>query len=184
MIDDDREKGFSQKETILRIEAVEQVRKGGRQFAMLYFHFVKSLVDSFGIVKAKELTQKAIFELGLERTDALRKEAKELELEFTIQNMMKITDIPFLGWDKCRGRNHCPYGEQWMTYYVDYPWFKEFAPFYCDIIDTTNCENFTRTTSHKITKNVLLGDESCEREYYPSEEVKKGVYTYGVKEKQ
>jgi hypothetical protein len=169
----------AESETILREEAVEQVRKGGKQFAMLYFHFVKTLVDSFGIEKAKELTQQAIFNLGLERTNALRSKAEELGLEYTIENMIKITDIPFLGWDKSRGQNHCPYGEQWMTYYSEYPWFAEFAPFYCDIIDTTNCENFTRDTTHKITKNVLRGDNTCERVYYPSEEVKKGEYTYG-----
>ncbi len=169
-------------ETILREEAVEEVRKAGRQFAMLYFHYTKTLVDTFGIEKAKMLTQKAIYELAIQRSNALRDKAKEQELPYTIENLMKVTDIPFLGWDKCRGNKHCPYGEQWMTYYKDYPWFTEFALFYCDIIDTTNCENFTRDTSHRITKNVLNGDDTCERVYYPSENVKKGEYTYEVKE--
>lgn len=174
---------ISNEVTILRKDAVAQVRKGGKQFAMLYFHFVKTLVEKFGIEIAKELVKETIFNLGIERSNGLRKSAEELDLEYTMENIMKITDIPFLGWDKSLGINHCPYAEQWLTYYEDYPWFQEFAPFYCDIIDTTNCENFTRSTSHRITKNVLTGDATCEREYFDSEEVKKGDYTYGTREK-
>ncbi len=79
------------------------------------------------------------------------------------------------------GRDHCPYAETWRKYFDDYPWFAEIAPFYCDIIDTTNAENFTRCLSHKITKNVLCGADTCEREYFPREEVRKGVFSYGEK---
>jgi hypothetical protein len=49
---------------------------------------------------------------------------------------------------------------------------------YCDVIDTTNIENFTRTTSHRITKNLLWGDDECSREYFESEPVKQGKFTY------
>jgi hypothetical protein len=73
----------------------------------------------------------------------------------------------------------CPYAETWTGYFRDYPWFRRFASLYCDVIDTTNIENFTRTTSHRITKNLLWGDASCEREYFESEKVKRGIFTYG-----
>lgn len=165
---------------MFKSEAIDEVRKGCMQFAMLYFHFVKTLVDKFGIDEAKMLTQKAIFELAVERSDYLRSRAKELGLEFTPETMMEVSDIPLLGWDASRKINHCPYAERWMKYYSDYSWFKEFAHFYCDIIDTTNCENFTKDTSHKIIKNVLLGDEVCERIYYKSDEVKKGIFSYSI----
>jgi hypothetical protein len=53
------------------------------------------------------------------------------------------------------------------------------ASLYCDVIDTTNIENFSRTTSHRLTQNLLWGDRSCEREYFESDAVQQGTYTYG-----
>ncbi|HWQ43595.1 MAG TPA: L-2-amino-thiazoline-4-carboxylic acid hydrolase [Desulfosporosinus sp.] len=158
--------------------AVQEVRKASRQFAMLYFNFCKVLEEELGHDKAKELVNKAIFSLSLDRTDQLREKAKEQGLDFTLENFNAVSDLARTGWVKELGRDHCPYGETWVQYYAKYPWFKELAPFYCDIIDTTNIENFTRTLSHKLTKNVLWGDETCEREYFASEDVAKGKFTY------
>jgi hypothetical protein len=163
------------------IDTVSEVRKACRQFAMMYFHFSKVLVDELGIEKAKPLIQKAIFELAIERSDELRKKAKVAGLPFSIETFMNITDLPMTGGDKERGKNHCPYGEAWLKYYDEYPWFKELAPLYCDVIDTTNAENFTGKLSHKLTENVLTGGSSCEREYFESEAVKKGIFSYGEK---
>lgn len=174
---------MSEEKTIARDEAVAQVRKACRQFAMLYFHFAKVLVEEFGEERGKELIRKAVFELALDRSDQLREKAAEQGLEFTLENFKKITDIPFLGWVPELGRNHCPYAETWLGYYEENPWFRDLAPFYCDVIDTTNAENFTRRLSHKLTENVLTGGERCEREYFESEPVAKGVLSYGEKEK-
>lgn len=160
-------------------QTVAEVRKACRQFAMLYFHFSKVLVEEFGPDKAKELINKAIFELALDRTDQIRVRAKEQGLEFSPENFKRLSDLPFSGWVIELGRNHCPYAETWTKYYEQYPWFRELAPFYCDVIDTTNIENFTRKLSHKITGNVLNGDATCERIYFPSEDVKGGKFTYG-----
>ncbi len=167
--------------TIERSEAIAQVRKACRQFAMLYFHFSKVLVEELGEEKAKVLIQKAIFELALDRSNQLREKAGRQQLSFTMETFMQISDLPMIGWVKELGRNHCPYAETWVTYFDEYPWFKELAPLYCDVIDTTNAENFTRTLSHKITKNVLTGGETCEREYFASKQVAEGVLTYGKK---
>jgi len=164
-------------------DAVNEVRKACRQFAMLYFHFSKVLVEELGEEKAKPLIQKAIFELAADRTDQLREKSSQLGLPCTIENFMKITDLPMIGWVKELGRNHCPYAEAWVKYFDEYPWFKDLAPLYCDVIDTTNAENFTKNMSHKIIENVLTGGESCEREYFASEQVSKGVLSYGEKNK-
>lgn len=104
-----------------------------------------------------------MFELALERSNAMRNKVQELGLNCTVETMNNDTDIPFLGWDETLGKDHCPYAEQWNKYYTDYPCFKEFALLYCDVIDTTNYENFTRTFTQNITKNVLGGDNVCER---------------------
>ncbi len=165
-------------------EAVGQVRKACRQFAMLYFHFSKTLVEELGEEKAEQLIQKAVFELALDRSEQLRNKAEQSGLELSMATFQKITDLPTIGWVKELGKNHCPYAQTWTQYFDAYPWFRKLAPLYCDVIDTTNAENFTRSLSHKITKNVLTGGDSCEREYFTSEQVTKGVLTYGKKEAQ
>lgn len=164
-------------------DAVNEVRKACRQFALLYFHFSKVLVEELGEDKAKPLIQKAIFELAIDRSDQLREKASKQDLACTMENFMKISDLPLIGWVKELGRNHCPYAESWVGYFEEYPWFKDIAPFYCEVIDTTNAENFTQNMSHKITENVLTGGASCEREYFTSEQVSKGVFSYGEKNK-
>lgn len=175
---------MAEKKMIEYENAVQEVRKACRQFAMIYFHFSKVLVEEFGEDKAKSLIQKAVFELAIDRSDKLREKASKVGLPLTMENFMKITDLPMIGWVKELGRNHCPYGETWLEYFEEFPWFKEIAPFYCDVIDTTNAENFTQKLSHKITENVLTGGRSCEREYFASEKVTKGVFTYGEKNKE
>jgi hypothetical protein len=159
-------------------QAVTEVRKACRQFAMLYFNFCKVLVEELGYEKAKPLIQKTIFALSLDRTNQLRETAQTQGTGFTCESFNAVSDLARIGWVKELGRDHCPYAQTWVKYYEEYPWFRELAPFYCDIIDTTNIENFTRSLSHKLTQNVLLGDETCEREYFPSEAVAKGKFTY------
>lgn len=170
-----------EKETISYENTSTEVRKACRQFAMLYFHFAKTLVEELGLEKAKPLVQKAIFELAVDRSEQLRKKAEQQGFPYTMESFNQITDLPKCGWVKELGRNHCPYAEAWFTYFEEYPWFKELAPLYCDVIDTTNAENFTRAVSHKITKNVLTGAETCERVYFESDTVKKGEFSYGSK---
>jgi len=159
-------------------QAVLEVRKSCRQFAMLYFNFCKVLVEELGYDQAKPLIQKSVFSLSLDRTNQLREKAKEQGISFTCEGFNAVSDLAGIGWVKELGRNHCPYAQTWISYFEEYPWFRELAPLYCDVIDTTNIENFSRTLSHKLTKNVLLGDESCERIYFASDEVAKGNFTY------
>ena len=47
--------GEIKKTVILRREAIREVRKACKQFAMLYFNFVKTLVKLYGIEEAKEI---------------------------------------------------------------------------------------------------------------------------------
>jgi hypothetical protein len=167
---------------------IKDTRLACRQFAMLYFHFCKTLVDALGEDEALPLAQKAVFELALDRTDRSRARALKEGLPPTLENFPKVNDLPSAAWDEWKPGTsaagsgeglRCPYAETWVGYFVEHPWFKRFASLYCDVIDTTNIENFTRTTSHRITKNLLWGDPVCEREYFESGKVKEGLYTYG-----
>lgn len=170
-------------EVVSKEESVTEVRKACRQFAMQYFHFSKTLYEEFGEAKALELIQKAMFELAVDRSGQVRKNAAEKGVsEFNLDTWRMNWDLPFSGWVRSYGRNCCPYAETWVGYFKKYPWFQKFASLYCDIVDTTVIENFSGTMSHRITKNVLNGDEFCAREYFESDYVKNGQFTYGKKE--
>jgi hypothetical protein len=164
---------------------VAEVRLACRQFAMLYFHFCKVLVDALGEEGALPLVQKAVFELSLDRSDGARERALAQGFAFTLENFSKVNDLPWTAWknwDPRSGEVLCPYAQQWLGYYEEHPWFKKFASLYCDVIDTTNIENFSRTTSHRLTKNLLWGDSACVREYFESDKIKQGIFTYGTRE--
>jgi hypothetical protein len=164
------------------MDSIKEIRKECRQFAMLYFNFCKTLVESLGEDAALPLVQKAVFNLSIDRTSHIRDKALEQGLETNLENFQKLNDLPlpaWHGWQPEMGGVRCPYAETWLSYFDEYPWFKRFAPLFCDVIDTTNIENFSRTTSHRITKNLLWGDPSCEREYFESADVKQGKFSYG-----
>jgi hypothetical protein len=161
---------------------LNDLRLACKQFARLYFHFCKTLRDALGEETALALVQKTVFGLSLDRTDRAREQAAMLGLETTLVNFAVVNDLPAKGWSEWKpemGGVRCPYAEVWLDYFKDNPWFKQFASLYCDVIDTTNTENFTRTTSHKITKNLLWGDSDCDHEYFESATVKEGNFSYG-----
>ena len=173
---------INSKELKYQPENVKEVRKACYQFALLYFHFCKTIVDTLGEEIAFTVVQKTIFELSIDRSNKMRAQAEASGLEPVFENFRKVTDLARSGWDGWQpsmGGVRCPYAEVWLTYYDGYPWFKRFAPLFCDVIDTTNIENFTKTTSHRLTKNLLWGDSECVREYFESDQVKQGKFTYG-----
>lgn len=169
--------------TVPRELLVSEVRKAARQFAMQFFHFSKVLYDQFGLEKTKDIVRQTVFELAVDRSDQLREKALAQGLKAdSVEDFMSVIDLPFTGWIPEWGEDHCPYAEVWRTYFDKYPWFREIAPFYCDVIDTTTIENFSKCLSHRITQNVILEGTCCKREYFESDKVKRGEYTYGKKE--
>jgi hypothetical protein len=162
-------------------QAVLEVRKASRHFAMLYFHFCKTLVSKFGEEEALDTVTRSLFDLAVDRTDPIRERALKEGLDLGAEKFREINDIAYLGWkgwNKEMGGVRCPYAETWLGYFEENPWFKPFATLYCNVIDTTSIENYSRSLSHRLLKNLLWGDESCEREYYPSEAVQNGKFTY------
>jgi hypothetical protein len=163
---------------------VIETRKAARQFAMLYFHICRTLYESLGEETAYEMIGKMVFELAIDRSDQMRIKAQAQGLDYSLDSFEKVGDLAIDAWSgytKELGSVLCPYAEVFLGYYEEYPWFRRFASLYCDVIDTTNIENFSRTLSHKLHKNLVLGDSSCERIYFESDDVKKGIYTYGKK---
>ena len=161
-------KGMKQEtETILKSDAVKEVRRACDMFSDLYFHMTKVLLDRFGDEKAKAIVAEIISVRAAERGDRLAAKAEAMGIEATKENFGQVTDIPLLAWDPAYGKYICPFAENWSKHYADNPWFTDFAPLYCDVNDAVVHEHYTGTETQKITKNVLRGDDRCERIYPP-----------------
>ena len=164
--------------TVSRQQAVGEVRNMAFQFADMYYAFVKVLRDRYGDEEALDIARRELFMRAKERAEKMIVKAGEEGVERTPENIHDMSDVSYLGWDPSFGVDTCPYGAAWNRRIKDDPEFRKFACLYCDVTDTTIAEVFTGDCSHRLYKNVVLGDESCERTYFPSEEVKNGVITY------
>ncbi len=148
------------------------------QFADMYYAFVKVLRDRYGDEEALDIARRVLFMRAKERAEKMIVKAGEEGVERTPENIHDMSDVSYLGWDPSFGVDTCPYGAAWNRRIKDDPEFRKFACLYCDVTDTTIAEVFTGDCSHRLYKNVVLGDDNCERTYFPSEEVKNGVITY------
>ena len=164
--------------TVSRQQAVGEVRNMAFQFADMYYAFVKVLRDRYGDEEALDIARRVLFMRAKERAEKMIVKAGEEGVERTPENIHDMSDVSYLGWDPSFGVDTCPYGAAWNRRIKDDPEFRKFACLYCDVTDTTIAEVFTGDCSHRLYKNVVLGDDSCERTYFPSEEVKNGVITY------
>lgn len=165
-------------EIILKQTAISQVRDMAFSFGELYFAFVSEMYYELGDEKTMEIVSSLLFKRAKERAVIMIRKAEELNMERIPENINKLSDVPRLGWDETLGCDHCPYGLIWRNRIKHAPWFEKYASQYCEITDTTIAEVFTGCYSHKITKNVVWGNDSCEREYFVSDSVKNGIYTY------
>lgn len=165
-------------EMISRRQAVDEVRMMAVSFAELYFAFVRDLRDEFGEEHALKIARRVLYNRAKERAEAMIRRAEREGIERVPENIRDTSDVPYLGWDLCLGRDHCPYGMAWNRRIGEHLWFRKFAALYCDVTDTTIAEVFTGNCSHRLYENVVLGDERCLRRYYPDEKVAAGVHTY------
>ena len=173
-----RRRKMEEKETVSRKQAVEEVRNMAFQFADMYFAFVKVIREKFGEEEATDIAQRVLYMRASERAEKMIRKAEEEGAERTPENINRLSDVSYLGWDSSYGIETCPYGAQWSRRIAEEPWFRKFAALYCDVTDTTIAEVFTADSSHRLYKNVVLGDDSCERTYFPSDEVRRGKRTY------
>jgi len=167
-------------ETVSREQAVGEVRNMAFQFADLYYAFVKVLRETYGDEAAMDIARRALYMRASERAEKMVRKAEEGNIPRVPDNIHDLSDVSYLGWDPSFGRDSCPYGAAWNIRIGEDPGFRPFASLYCDVTDTTIAEKFTGSYSHKLYKNVVLGDDSCERTYFPSEDVSSGRMTYGT----
>lgn len=167
-------------EQISREFAVSEVRNMAFQFSDLYFTFVSELRERLGEEEAITIATRVLFRRAAERAFDMVRRAEAEGVARIPENINRMTDVPFLGWDASFGRDLCPYGAAWNRRIAENPWFQRFARLYCDVTDTTIAEIFTGCYSHRLYHNVVLGDDACEREYFLSDSVREGKWTYGA----
>lgn len=165
-------------EMISKKRAIDEVRMMAIQFADMYFAFVDELRDAYGEEAAMKIAHRVLYKRAVERAERMIERAEELGLPRTPENITKTSDVPYLGWDKALGVDHCPYGMAWNKHIAKHEWFRKFAQMYCDVTDTTIAEVFTGNCSHELYENVVLGGRDCLRRYYPDEEVANGKRTF------
>ena len=169
---------MEEKETVSRRQAVEEVRNMAFQFADMYFAFVKVIRERFGDETAMDIAQRVLYMRASERAGKMIRKAEEEGFERIPENINRLSDVSYLGWDSSYGIESCPYGAQWNRRIATDPWFRKYAALYCDVTDTTIAEVFTADSSHRLHKNIVLGDDRCERTYFPSDDVRSGKRTY------
>jgi hypothetical protein len=160
----------TKEELIPKKDAISEVRQACYHFSDLYYHFSKILIEELGYEKGKELIVKAVRSRAEDRAGKIVEKAEKLQVPRKAENYVKVTEIPFLGWDKSLGNLECPYAAAWLDRFDRDPWFREIASLYCTTNDPLICELFTGDTSQEITKNVLWGDDTCDRVYFPISE--------------
>ena len=160
-------------------KAIAEVRTMAYQFADLYFAFVEEIYLRYGEETALAMATAVLFKRARERAEAMIAKAEAEGIARIPENIVIVTDVPYLGWVPDYGTDHCPYAAAWKKRLVEHPWFLKFARLYCDVTDTTIAEVFTGRYSHQNTSNVINGAASCERDYFFSTAVVAGRYSYG-----
>jgi hypothetical protein len=156
--------GFMKEETVLKKEAIHQLKNMISRTALLHYAFTQTLIEELGEEKGKTLALKAIKRYGGFVGQKARKKAEENRLPFTKENFQD--DLPSLGWHsrekvvvdgENRARVHtCYLAEAWKELGIP-----EIGRLYC-FVDQAKYESFNPDLECVHTKNVLDGDPFCE----------------------
>ncbi|MFX1300898.1 MAG: L-2-amino-thiazoline-4-carboxylic acid hydrolase [Promethearchaeota archaeon] len=144
------------KDMISEKECMKQVRQLGNQVGLLFYHFAKKLVNEFGDKKGKRLILEAVRSYGTERGTAIREKVKNAGLELTLENFVKFSDLPAIGWEHTdEGTTYCCYAEVWMDRGVE-----DLGRLYCEV-DFALIEAFNPKIRVKRIGSILDGDPCC-----------------------
>ena len=146
------------KETYTREEAAEQVRKVGRMFGLMFYHFAKLLVEEHGEKRGRELVKEAVKRFGLERAGDMKQKTIALGLNPTIENFKKVSDLPDVGWGGHSRESHCPFAGVWFEKSA-----VDLCKLYCEV-DVWKYVGYNSNIDVKRKAWVLEGDRDCRYE--------------------
>ena len=139
------------KDTYTREEATEQVRKLGRLFGLMFYHFSNLLVEELG----EERVREAVRRFGLDRARQVRERVVAMGLEPTLENYGRGADLPEIGWGGPTKETHCPFAEVWFEKGA-----VDLCKLYCDV-DIWKYVGYNPEIEVKRTAWVLEGDPEC-----------------------
>lgn len=153
-------------EQISKEEAKKQVVLMAQRTAKLYQAFAETLVERFGKEETKEIISDAIYLFGKASGERVQKGVKEKNLDLTISNYSKISDLPSVGWemesevleedkDLKVDVSYCPLAEEWLK-----DMDPELARLYC-YVDQAKYSTYNPDITCTHTRNMLDGDEKC-----------------------
>jgi len=146
------------KETYTRDEAEEQIRRLGRLFGLLFYHFSDLLVEELGEQRGRELVKKAVKQFGLDRARRIREKVLAMGLEPTLENYRKAADLPEIGWGGKTRESHCPFAEVWFEKGA-----VDLCKLYCDV-DIWKYVGYNPDIKVKRKAWILEGDRDCRYE--------------------
>jgi hypothetical protein len=160
----------SDRETISKTEAIEQVNRALRRAALLYHYFADTLIAELGKERGQRLILQAIGAYGAHIGRAAHERARQEGLDAIPENFQD--DLPSMAWeteevvvdDESRTRiHHCPLASVWQE--LGNP---DHARLYC-FVDQAKMTAFDPDHTYVHLKNVLDGDPLCELAVRPRE---------------
>ena len=146
------------KETYTRDEAAEQVRRLGRMFGLMFYHFASLMVEEHGEERGRELVKEAVRRFGLERADQMRRKVLDMGLSPTLENFRKVSDLPEVGWGGPSRESHCPFAGVWFEKKA-----VDLCKLYCEV-DVWKYVGYNPDIDVKRRSWVLEGDMDCRYE--------------------
>jgi len=123
------------KEVYTREEATEQVRRLGRLFGLMFYHFANLLVEELGEERGKALVREAVKRFGLDRAQQIKEKVVAMGLKPTLENYRKAADLPEIGWGGPTRESYCPFAEVWFEKGA-----VDLCKLYCDV-DIWKCSD-------------------------------------------
>jgi len=146
------------KEVYTREEASEEVRKLGRMFGLMFYHFTNLLVDEFGEERATQLVKETVKRFGLDRARRVREKVMAMGLEPTLENYGRAADLPEIGWGGPTRESYCPFAEVWFEKDA-----VDLCKLYCDV-DIWKYVGYNPEIEVERKAWVLEGDRDCQYE--------------------
>lgn len=152
--------------TMSKKDAEQDVLILAERLAMLYYHFVKNIVEELGEKKAQEMIKKVIMGYGTDCGVRARDKVEKLGKPITLENYIYGKDLPSLGWEKnkleideqnaiAREVTYCPFAETWRNL-----GFEKWGRLYC-YVDQAKYQGYSKTLKCYHDENVLDGDKRC-----------------------
>lgn len=146
-------------------EVMQESRKEARQFAMLYHHFAKAIIEEMGEEKGLNFIRNVIRNVAIERGEDMKKAATAAGLPITLETMRdeRVRDLPKYTFPPGghKGDVYCPYGKYWRSKGEDVMRWAVHG--YCDVVDPWKPRTFIGP-SYKLWrygKNLNYGHDSC-----------------------